>query len=116
MVETDDDPVVGHKSFSTGELDPETGFPRLRHEPIRKSEADAMWKAAKEARARRAQTMPDEQSALNVLMDAYTRLKELGWREIIYCPKDGTHFDVIEADSTGVFDCYYDGEWPHGSW
>lgn len=47
---------------------------------------------------------------------AYDRLRLLGWREAIYCPKDGTVFEAIEAGSTGVHDCHYQGEWPNGSW
>lgn len=66
--------------------------------------------------AERAAAMPDDKAALNVMMDAYCRLKELGWNDAIYCPKDGTVFEAIEAGSTGIFRCYYDGEWPDGSW
>lgn len=50
------------------------------------------------------------------MFDAYDRLRRLGWREIEYCPKDGTVFEAIEAGSTGVHDCHYDGEWPTGYW
>lgn len=60
--------------------------------------------------------MPNEKSAISMLFDAYDRLRELGWREAIYCPKDGTHFQVIEAGSTGVFDAMYEGKWPNGHW
>jgi len=34
----------------------------------------------------------------------------------IYCPKDGTTFNVLEAGSTGIFVAHYEGEWPTGSW
>ena len=37
-------------------------------------------------------------------------------KEAIYCPKDGTVFSAIEAGSTGIFDCIYEGEWPDGAW
>jgi hypothetical protein len=30
--------------------------------------------------------------------------------------KDGSRFLAIEAGSTGVYPCYYQGEWPKGSW
>lgn len=60
--------------------------------------------------------MPDEQAALNVLFGAWLRLKELGWQEAEYCPKDGSEFKVIEAGSTGFHDCVYLGEWPTGGW
>src|SRR5690606_6442320 len=60
--------------------------------------------------------MPDEKTALQLFFDAWLRLKDLGWSEAVYCPKDGSHFQVIEAGSTGIHDCSYSGEWPKGSW
>jgi hypothetical protein len=70
-----------------------------------------------EARNRKqAKRMPDEQAALRQMFDAYDRLIKLGWSDAIYCPKDGTTFDAIEAGSTGIHDCYYSGPWPKGSW
>lgn len=110
------DDIVGHKTFDTGETDPETGFPKLRHEPLTRAEAAALWEAAEAAKADRIARMPDEQSAIRAMCDAYTRLKELGWGDPAYCPKDGSHFQVIEAGSTGIHDCSYHGEWPTGSW
>lgn len=106
----------GHKTFDTGEIDPATGFPILRHEPLTADEAKAIWEAAEKAQADRAVRMPDQTAALRALQDAYIRLTELGWREAIYCPKDGAHFQAIEAGSTGVHDCSYEGEWPKGTW
>lgn len=64
--------------------------------------------------AERAARLPDERSAIDAMFDAYDRLRELGWREAIYCPKDGTSFDVIEPGSTGIFPCFYSGDWPDG--
>lgn len=60
--------------------------------------------------------MPTEQDAIRVLHAAYERLKALDWNDPIYCPKDGSEFDVIEPGSTGIFPCRYEGEWPTGSW
>ena len=57
-----------------------------------------------------------EVELLNQMFDRYNGLRELGWRSIDYCPKDGTRFLAIEAGSTGVFPCYYQGEWPKGTW
>src|SRR5688572_6343908 len=79
-----DDPVVGHKTYHDG-----------RHEPIRQSEASALMAASDEAKARRAEQMPDEQSAIHTMFNAWLRLKELGWKEAQYCPKDGSLFDAI---------------------
>lgn len=64
---------------------------------------------------RRAASMPTEKDALRVLFDAYERLRELGWREWIYMPKDGTEVQLIEAGSTGVHRGHYQGKWPKGS-
>lgn len=64
----------------------------------------------------RAGQLPDEKTALRVMFECHQRLKELGWNDAIYCPKDGTAFEAIEPGSTGVFRCYYTGEWPNGHW
>lgn len=66
--------------------------------------------------ARRAEQMPDDFSALRALMDVYLRFKEMGWNDAVYCPKDGTPFEVIETGSTGIHKCIYMGEWPKGGW
>ena len=39
-------------------------------------------------------------TALRMMCDAYQRLKDFGWNDAIYCPKDGSIFDVIEAGSS----------------
>ena len=102
-------PIVGHKTFDDGA----GGF---RHEPIRKNEADAIFAEIERADADRKAAMPAEKDALRVMMDAWIRLKDLGWREAIYCPKDGTKFHAIEAGSTGIFESWYEGTWPDGHW
>lgn len=66
--------------------------------------------------AAQAERMPDDAAALAQMQDAYSRLEKLGWRNAIYCPKDGSVFDAIEAGSTGIHTCHYEGEWPKGSW
>lgn len=113
MTQAPDD-IVGHKTFDTGEICPETGFPKFRHEPLTRAEATALWVRAEQRDKERAQRMPDEQSAIEALFEAWQRLKELGWHEPQYCPKDGSNFKVIELGSTGIFDCNYHGEWPDG--
>ncbi len=55
-------------------------------------------------------------AAIERMFSAYQELKRLGWNDAIYCPKDGTWFDAIEAGSTGIHNCRYEGEWPKGSW
>lgn len=70
----------------------------------------------KAAEDERASAMPTEKDALKVMFSAYTRLQELGWRPAVYCPKDGTLFDAIEAGSFGIGTCHYEGDWPDGRW
>lgn len=67
-------------------------------------------------RAERAKQMPTAQDALRQVCEAKERLQELGWRDGIYAPKDGSMFRVIEAGSTGIFEGSYSGEWPDGYW
>lgn len=110
------DDVVGHKTFGTGEICPETGLPLLRHEPLTRLEAEALHAMINAARAKREAAMPDEKSAIGHMHDGWSRLKDFGWSDACYCPKDGTHFQVVEAGSTGIHDCTYEGEWPKGSW
>ena len=114
MIESPDD-IVGHKTIDTGDKD-EYGLPIYRHEPLTRAEGAALWAAVTAAKERRIAAMPDEQSAINAMQDAHTRLRELGWADASYCPKDGTMFHVIEAGSTGIHDASYQGEWPKGSW
>lgn len=75
-----------------------------------------LWAEIESAASERARTMPDEGAALKVMVSAYARLQELGWRPAIYCPKDGTLFDAIEAGSLGIGTCHYEGDWPGGRW
>ena len=91
--------IVGHKTLTDGS-----------HVPLYKDEAESIWAECEERRRKREEDMPTEQDALEVMFEAYQRLKELGWNNAIYCPKDGTMFDAIEAGSTGIHDCSYRGE------
>lgn len=84
--------------------------------PLSKEEAETIWRATAQARSERAERLPTQDHAIKAMFEAYDRLRELGWKEIIYCPKDGSAFEVIEAGSTGIFRCHYEGEWPDGSW
>ena len=101
--------IVGHKT-----LRDESG--RTYHEPLKRAEADQLIRNIEEQESRRNGLMPDERAAIAMFFDAWVRLKDFGWREAIYCPKDGSMFKVIEPGSTGIFDCTYEGEWPNGGW
>lgn len=71
--------------------------------------------AAFEARDElRATEMPDDAAALRVAHLAHERLHKLGWNDGVYCPKDGSTFQVCEWGSTGIYTAHYDGEWPKG--
>lgn len=107
--------IVGHKTFSTGRMGP-SGFPELQHEPLTRAEADELLQRSDHAKAQRAAAMPTESDAIVAMWSAWQRLKELGWRDAIYCPKDGTPFQAIEAGSAGIHECSYLGKWPTGSW
>ncbi len=105
----DGDRIVGHKTFSDGA----GGF---RHEPLTKREGEDLWARAEAAREKRAADMPDDKAAIEAMSSAHYRLTELGWRGAIYCPKDGSSFEVIEPGSSGIHRAHYSGEWPTGSW
>jgi hypothetical protein len=99
------DPIVGSGCLSDG-----------TRVPIRKAFADALWAQAEADDRRRREAMPDEAAAIRQLFDAQHRLKELGWKDPVYAPKDGSPLDIIELGSTGIHRGHYDGEWPTGSW
>ena len=86
------------------------------HIPLSKDDAEQLWRACEKAERRAAEEMPDEVAALRVMARAHGRLQRLGWRDAVYCPKDGSEFEAIEAGSAGIHRCIYQGEWPDGSW
>jgi hypothetical protein len=61
-------------------------------------------------------TLPEERVELEKIAGAVEALRRQGWRDAVYCPKDGTRFLVIEAGCTAVYPCIYRGEWPTGHW
>lgn len=72
--------------------------------------------ALRERHERDEAEMPDDRAALLVMFRGFDRLRQLGWRDACYCPKDGSTFEVIEAGSTGIHRAHYEGEWPTGTW
>lgn len=72
--------------------------------------------AIERSNQRLAEAMPTEADAIQQMQAAYARLKQLGWNDAIYCPKDGSNFHTIEVGSTGIHPTHYEGEWPTGSW
>jgi len=79
-----------------------------------KLNAKQIFEEFERAEKERAELMPDETTALKVMFSAYQRLEELGFKNAIYCPKDGTVFEAIEAGSTAIGRCMYNGKWPTG--
>ncbi len=84
--------------------------------PIENTDAEALWKRCEDDKAQLAAIMPDDKAALRVLSNAYVRLKDLGWKEACYCPKDGSTFHSISVGSTGIGDTCYQGDWPTGKY
>lgn len=95
MSEKPDD-IVGHATMTDGS-----------HVPLTRAEADALWETAKAAQAKRAADMPTDIDALHALHDAFVRLRELGWREAKYAPKDGRELEVIEPGSSAWHTGYF---------
>jgi hypothetical protein len=85
------------------------------HVPLTSDEARKIWDACEAAKKTRAETMPSTVAALSTICSGKERLRELGWRDVIYCPKDRTSFAVIQYGSTGIFYATYHGEWPKGT-
>ena len=73
-------------------------------------------RAADNEKAARAADMPDDDAAMRAMHRAYQRLRDLGWAEAIYSPKDGTVFEALEAGCVVPGRCHYMGEWPSGGW
>lgn len=79
---------------------------------------DQILASARAAEAKRAADMPTDQDAIMALHQAWQRLKELGWRDSMYMPSDGTECDVIEVGSTGIHAgmCMRDGHGRRTYW
>lgn len=80
------------------------------------TEAESIMRDIELEDARRKEAMPDEQAAIKAFFDAWLRLQDFGWKQAIYCPKDGSVFEIIEPGSTGIHKCHYQGDWPKGTW
>jgi hypothetical protein len=108
MNDSGDDPIVGHKTFSTS-----TGG--FRHELLRKSEADLLLAAADASKAKRKVDMPTEEDAVRAMWSAYQRLKELGWRETCYAPTN-VRVRLVEPGSSGIHVGSRHEPWPEKTW
>jgi hypothetical protein len=77
-------------------------------------QAESISAALRERDEERQARLPDTIAALDQALVALERLRSLGWRDGIYCPRDGTSFAVIEWGSTGIHRAHYMGKWPEG--
>ena len=72
---------------------------------------------ANRTRSERAELMPTEKDAMLVVWAGIQRLRDLGWKDAIYCPKENGHRSLFwEAGCVGSAPGYYHGEWPNGTW
>jgi len=53
---------------------------------------------------------PEETQFLAAMFQAYDDLRNLGWRESMYCPRDRSTVLLISAGTTGIFEGYRDEE------
>jgi hypothetical protein len=68
-------------------------------------EAESLWQAMEKRQADRATRMPDTKSALAELNSAHDRLRELGWHDSRYAPREA-RFAVCEIGSTGIWSAF----------
>lgn len=101
---TDDNGFHGSMTMSDGS-----------HIALSADEAKAMWDAFERAQAKRARRLPNTHSALSALSSARERLRELGWSDSRYCPKDGSQFAICETGSTGIWSAFSFEEYIHYS-
>ncbi len=90
----------GHKTMADGS-----------RVPLGKDEAAALWQMALDAKAKRASDMPTARDTLRALIDATTRMNELGWwlgggLKV----RPGDQCAVCETGSTGIWSGRLDDE------
>lgn len=76
----------------------------------KQSDVDTLVRQVEEGKRKRAEEMPDDAAALYAVFRGFLRLKELGWKNPIYAPKDGTPLQLLEPDSTGIHEGYRDAK------
>lgn len=52
----------------------------------------------------------EERVHINAIMDGVRALQRLGWRQVMYAPRNNTPFLIIEPGSTGIHECTRDKE------
>ena len=89
----------GHKTMSDGS-----------HVALSADEAKALWERIENEKNERASKLPDSLACLSAISQAKNRMRELGWREGVYCPRNGETFAVSQIGSTGM----WSGHWSPG--
>lgn len=64
---------------------------------------------AEEQKAERAEQLPTEQDCIRMMVQCRLRLIDLGWREGMFAPRDGTEFEAINAGYRGPTICTHLG-------
>lgn len=77
---------------------------------LTEAQKEELWASAKKAQAERAARLPTEDVCIAEISACFFRLQELGWRDAIYAPIDGSPLELIEAGSTGIHTGYRDDE------
>ncbi|NOV17871.1 hypothetical protein E5S70_17610 [Ensifer adhaerens] len=80
---------------------------------LTEEEAKELWQVVKQAGKDRAERLPDAKACLTALSSAKDRMRELGWRDSRYCPRDGSTFAVCEIGSTGMWSAFYHEPYIH---
>lgn len=78
---------------------------------------DELFNQVKAKELERAKLYPSELDAIKGAQEATERLRDLGWENAMYCPKDGSTFEAFEVGCGSIIEnvSYY-GEWPKGSY
>lgn len=82
---------------------------------VGEAELEDLEAAIAREKAALAAKLPTDQDAIAQINEAVRRLQELGWKDPVHCPKDGSTFDGIEVGSTGIHPYLYLGKWPDGA-
>lgn len=77
---------------------------------LTEEQKQAILKEALDQRDARAASMPTALDAVRVITDGVHRLHELGWRDALYAPCDGSPLLLIEAGSSWIHHGYRDVE------
>lgn len=62
------------------------------------------------AKAKRSTDFPTEFDCLRSMQQAFYRLRDLGWNEAVYAPKDGRAFEAVVFGCAKPMTCQYVGD------